>query len=366
MNILEALPGGVALFAEAYQRKLASEGRGGGKVGAEAITELRDAMKNKQVKGDILLYAGQQAGQRAAPGLAAAMTASQAEQSRFQNAYNELARVASENGVESGFARLFRALKDGAKESLPLVKGLAGAFDEVTKYAAVALLTFQDIQRFFQGRDSLIGDTLFPDKESQEAAFTFMERFKGFWSEIKTLIGSIVDGWKMLFSAINWGSLLQGAGAFFSVLQNLFGALNAAISGNYAEAAERLKSAAGTALTPVTTVVNGASNLAVSTLEGIDPRVPVGSQPRPVLGLGNTQSGLDYKTEQQAQLQMAAAENAKNGFPNVTGVMPMKPSETTVTVNVYDAHDVDKISAVIQQVMEDTFRSVNVDNPNQE
>lgn len=366
MNILEALPGGVALFAEAYQRKLASEGRGGGKVGAEAITELRDAMKNKQVKGDILLYAGQQAGQMAAPGLAAAMTASQAEQSRFQNAYNELARVASENGVESGFARLFRALKDGAKESLPLVKGLAGAFDEVTKYAAVALLTFQDIQRFFQGRDSLIGDTLFPDKESQEAAFLFLERYKGLWKEIGVLMGTVADGWKMLASTINWGSLLQGAGAFFSVLQNLFGALNAAISGNYKEAAERLKSAAGTALTPIVTVVNGASDLAVSGLEALDPRVEQNSQPRRNITLREIKSDLDYKTEQKAQLQMAAAENQKNGFPNITGVMPMKPSETTVTVNVYDAHDVDKISAVIQQVMEDTFRSVNVDNPNQE
>lgn len=364
------MPGGVALFAQAYQRKLASEGRGGGKVGAEAITELRDAMKNKQVKGDILLYAGQGAGEMAAPGLAAAMTASQAEQSRFQNAYNELARVASDNGVESGFARLFRALKDGAEESGPLVKGLAGAFDEVTKYAAVALLTFQDIQRFFQGRDSLIGDTLFPDKETQESAFMFMERYKGFWKEIKVLMGNVADGWKMLASTINWGTLLQGAGAFFSVLQNLFGALNAAVSGDYSEAAKRLMSAATTATTPVRAVVDAAADAAApawSTLGAIytlDPSL-LGAKP-PKLGDLGTTSGLDYKAEQQAQLQMAAAENQKNGFPNITGVMPMKPSETTVTVNVYDATDPQKVGAVVQQVIEDTFRSVTVDNSNQE
>ena len=49
-QIAEALPGGVAVFAEAYQRKLAAEGRGGGKTGSEAIQELRSAMERREVK----------------------------------------------------------------------------------------------------------------------------------------------------------------------------------------------------------------------------------------------------------------------------------------------------------------------------
>ena len=71
----EALPGAVSLFADAYQAKLKAEGKGAGdKTGADAIKELRAAMKKGEVRGDILPYAGIIASKRAEQGLPAAQT----------------------------------------------------------------------------------------------------------------------------------------------------------------------------------------------------------------------------------------------------------------------------------------------------
>jgi hypothetical protein len=95
-QIAEALPGGVALFADAYQRQ-----SGGNLKGTEAIQALRDAMEKRQVKGDILPIAAQIASEKAASGLSLASKASQAEQARAQNALNDQAITASKGGVES-------------------------------------------------------------------------------------------------------------------------------------------------------------------------------------------------------------------------------------------------------------------------
>ena len=194
-QIAEALPGGVAIFAEAYQRQLAAQGKGGGKTGSEAIAELRAAMEKRQVKGDILLYAGDRAGEMAQPGLTAAQKASQAEQARFQNAYNELARVASDAGVESGFARIFRVLNIGASESGGLVKSLAESFDAATRAADGLLLWPQSFKRALEGRDSLVADWL-----GLEAT----EQLKDDWAEIRFAIESIMGQ-----STPNWMPTLE-------------------------------------------------------------------------------------------------------------------------------------------------------------
>lgn len=364
-QIAEALPGGVTVFAEAYQRKLAAEGRGGGKTGSEAIQELRSAMERREVKGDILLYAGQRAGEMAQPGLSAAQKASQAEQARFQNAYNQLAMVASNAGVESGFARLFRAMADGTREASPLVENLAKGFDEVTKYASVALLTFQSIQRFFQGRDSFLGDKLFPNEEDREAAFAFVERLKGVYSEMGGLLGKVADGWKMIFAAIDWGSLLKGLGSVMSVLQNLFAALNAAISGDYSAAWENLRSAASTATTPAKVVLNEANRAGVGVLAKLDSRVDDNYTTGDLFSTKPVKSQLDYETEQKAQRQMAAAQAAKEGYQNPVGIFPMEKQvgQVTATFNIYDATNPDKVGEVVRIKLEDMFKAVNAENP---
>lgn len=184
-QLAESLPGAVSIFAEAYQNQLAATGKGGGKQGQEAITELLAAMKKGQVKGDILTYAGTVASQRAAPGLASASTASQAEQARYQNSVNDLAVVASNAGVEEGFARIFRTLNAGMSESNGLVKTLAEGFNEATKWGDDLLLWPQSFNRALEGRDSLVANWLGVDKT------------KGLisdWKQIKDIWGQLTNG----------------------------------------------------------------------------------------------------------------------------------------------------------------------------
>lgn len=172
----------MSLFANAYQRKLAAEGKGGGKQGKEAITELLAAMKKGEVRGDILKYAGLEAGERAAPSLAVAAKASQAEQARYQNSVNDLAVVASNAGVEEGFARIFRTLTEGLKESNSLVEGLASGFNEATKWADDLLLWPQSFIRALNGKDSLVADWL--GKEQTTQLISDYNQIKAIWTEL--------------------------------------------------------------------------------------------------------------------------------------------------------------------------------------
>ena len=161
-QLAESLPGAVSLFARAYQKQI-----GGNKTGQEAITELLDAMKKGKVKGNVLTYAGALASQQAQPGLEAASKASQAEQARYQNTLSDMAIVASNSGVEEGFARIFRTLNAGLSESGDLVKVLAEGFNEATKWADDLLLFPQSFIRALEGKDSIVADWLGVDKTKQ-------------------------------------------------------------------------------------------------------------------------------------------------------------------------------------------------------
>ena len=181
-QIAEALPGGTALFAQAYQAKI-----GGGKTGADAIQQLLADMKKGKVTSDILTYAGAVASQRASQGgaLTTASQASQAEQARYQNSVNDMAVLASNSGVEEGFARIFRTLNAGLSESGDLVRKLSEGFNEATKWADDLLLFPQSFVRALEGKDSLVADWLGVDKT---------EQLQKDWKDIKqifTEIGSI-------------------------------------------------------------------------------------------------------------------------------------------------------------------------------
>lgn len=163
MNMIAlALPGGKSLFAEAWQKQT-----GGKLTGQQAEDALLKAIKGRQVKGNILTEAADIASERAAPSLEKASQASQAEQSRYQNSIADLAKVASEAGVEEGFARIFRTLTAGLSESNDLVKGLAESFNEATKYASELLLFPQSFIRALEGKDSLVADWLGADRTKQ-------------------------------------------------------------------------------------------------------------------------------------------------------------------------------------------------------
>lgn len=161
-QLAESLPGAVSLFARAYQQQI-----GGAKTGQEAITELLDAMKKGKVKGNILTYAGALASQQAAPSLEPSGRASQAEQARYQNTITDLAVVASNAGVEEGFARIFRTLNAGLSESNGLVQGLAEGFNDATKWADDLLLFPQSFVRALEGKDSIVADWLGKDATAQ-------------------------------------------------------------------------------------------------------------------------------------------------------------------------------------------------------
>lgn len=181
-QLAESLPGAVSIFAQAYQNQLAATGKGGGKTGQEAITELLAAMKKGNVKGSILNYAGDVASQRAAPGLQAASQASQAEQARYQNSLNDMAVIASGSGVEEGFARIFRTLNGGLSESGDLVRTLAEGFNEATKWADDLLLFPQSFVRALEGRDSLVADWLGVDRTKD--LVEDWKQIKDLWKEI--------------------------------------------------------------------------------------------------------------------------------------------------------------------------------------
>lgn len=174
-QIAEALPGGTALFAQAYQAKL-----GGNKTGADAIQQLLADMKKGKVTSDILTFAGTEASQRANKGgaLGAASQASQAEQARYQNQVNDMAVLASNSGVEEGFARIFRTLNAGLSESGGLVRSLSEGFNEATKWADDLLLFPQSFTRALEGKDSLVADWLGIGQTSQLVKD---------WKDIKTL-----------------------------------------------------------------------------------------------------------------------------------------------------------------------------------
>ena len=169
------MPGGTALFAQAYQAKL-----GGNKTGADAIQQLLADMKKGKVTSDILTFAGTEASQRANKGgaLGAASQASQAEQARYQNQVNDMAVLASNSGVEEGFARIFRTLNAGLSESGGLVRTLSEGFNEATKWADDLLLFPQSFIRALEGKDSMVADWLGIGQTSQLVKD---------WQDIKTL-----------------------------------------------------------------------------------------------------------------------------------------------------------------------------------
>lgn len=212
-QIAESLPGGTALFAKAYQDQI-----GGNKTGQEAISQLMADMKKGKVKSSILTFAGSRASNQANAGgaLSSASTASQAEQARYQNSVNDLAVMASNNGVEEGFARIFRTLNAGLSESGSLVRGLSSGFNEATKWADDLLLFPQSFVRALEGKDSLVADwlgiestkQLREDWQSIKEAFTSISQLK--FDFLPTLESTTKEIAAILNSIAGFSEWIQG------------------------------------------------------------------------------------------------------------------------------------------------------------
>lgn len=335
-QIAEALPGGVALFAEAYQRQT-----GGNLTGTEAIQALRDAMENRKVKGNILPVAAQIASEKAASGLSAASKASQAEQARAQNALNDRAITASNAGVEEGFARLFKTFAVVLNESGPLVEKMAQGFNNISLYASSALLSVQSITRFFQGRDSLLGDKLFPDEESQAKAFLFLENFKSLMTEMDKLTSNIYNGWSMLLDKLGSSKVLDAFNTSLSIMANAAGVFNNLAEGNVSGAVDAAKSVGQNYLNTVTLPGRTGANAILSSFT--DTRIPA------PFDEGNSQ--IDFNANYRAE-QARMAANARNQYA-LPGIN--QPLNGVSSTNLEIKMDV-KIDAATPEDFNDKFQ----------
>lgn len=347
-QIAEALPGGVALFAEAYQRQ-----SGGNLRGTEAIQALRDAMESRKVKGDILPIAAQIASEKAASGLSAASKASQAEQARAQNALNDRAITASNAGVEQGFARLFKTFAITLQESGPLVEKMAQGFNNMSLYASNALLSIQSITRFFQGRDSLLGDKLFPDEESQAKAFVFLEQFKTFMSEMDKLTMNIYNGWSMLLDKLSSSKILDTFNTSLSIMSNTAATFNKLAEGDFSGAADAASGAGKRYINTITAPGRSGANALLSTFT--DRRIPT--------PFSDADSQLDWQANYRAeQARLAAASKNQYALPGINQPLnglqaanleiKMDVSITAANPEDFNSQFQDKFKSVIESTLQ--------------
>lgn len=215
-QISEALPGGTALFARAYQAQ-----KGGNLTGQAAIIDLMENMKKGKVNSGILTYAAADASRQANAGgaLTQASKASQAQQQRFQNSVSDTAIIASQNGLESGFARLFKTLSIGLTESNGMAVSLARSFDFSTIQLEKLLLFPQSFTRALEGRDSLVADWL---------GIGATEKLREDWEQIRKALSDIssisMPSWMPSFeSTAKEVAAIMGAFAKFSSTTSAIG-----------------------------------------------------------------------------------------------------------------------------------------------
>lgn len=357
----------MSIFGQAYQ-----EMTGGNLTGQAAIAAIMEAIPKGNVKSaEILPLVARIMRERAAPKLDVAMKTSQAQQARFQNMTADMAILASNSGLESGFSRLFRALADGLREAGPMIESLSRGFDDLTKGVSSALLVVQSFQRFFQGRDSAIGDMLFPTEENREKAFIWLEATKNAFSAIGDLITMAADGWKMLFSMIDINYILDALTAVSNRITNIAGAFVKLGEGDFSGAFEQLKSVGAdvikTATAPGRAVVDSALGVVTSTvndgLNAIGPNNPY--LPRVATLTVATPSGYDpasHLAKIQAQ-ETRAKVGAMNNYqlPGINMPLNGKPANSVdvrVMVDIKAANPEDfqeQFKTTFNKVIQDTM-----------
>lgn len=346
-QIAEALPGGVALFAEAYQRQT-----GGTLQGSDSISALRDAMKNKKVKGNILPIAAQIASEKAASGLGAASKASQAEQARAQNALNDKAILASNSGVEQGFARLFKTFAIVLNESSPLVEKMAQGFNTMSMYASNVLLSVQSITRFFEGRDSMLGDKLFPTEESKDKAFLFLEQFKAMMVEMDKLTSNIYNGWSMLLEKLSSSTILDTFNNSLSIMANTAATFNKLAEGDISGALDTAGGAGKKYVNTITAPGRAGANALLAPFT--DKRIPTPFR--------DSDSQLDWQANYRAeQARLAAASKNQYDLPGITQPLnganstnleiKMDVSITAANPEDFNAQFQDKVKSIFESTL---------------
>lgn len=214
-----------AVFAEANQMR-----KGGSLTGAAAAAELmKDMERGEVMAADILPIVAKLLKEMAKGGIEEARKSSTAEQARFQNSITRSAQNASDNGLETGFARLFRTMTTALDEGQSAVESMARAFDKVSQYVSFIMLIPQSFKRAFEGRDSYMADIL--GEENIKIVKGFTEGLSNLTSEIKTALGFAIDGWGMIFGEFG-DEMLNFAAKLSNILMYSFKALNQAMSGD--------------------------------------------------------------------------------------------------------------------------------------
>ena len=231
-----SLPGAKAIFAEAWQKKT-----GGNLTGGKSIQALEAAMKKGEVRGDILNYAADIASERSQTGLEKASHASQAEQGRFQNSVSDMAIVASDAGVEEGFVRIFKTLREGIEESKGLVESLSRGFNSATQAWSELFLIPQDLQRMFDGKDSVIADWLWGKGKDGQETLAHMLEIKNMFTNIKDLGKLSYTGLKKLFDLMSENQGLQFFGKPLATLNKGLSSVLALGNGDTTSAGEKAK-----------------------------------------------------------------------------------------------------------------------------
>lgn len=143
------------MFAEAYQIKT-----GGSLKGADARAALMKAMEDGLVKSDILPLVAKLMNELSKGGIEKARTSSIAEQERAMNALTGrygLLQTFSEGGGEQGFARFWRETAKIFEAMKPLVQGLAGAFNDLTRVMQPLRMVFEGWNNILESTSELTG-----------------------------------------------------------------------------------------------------------------------------------------------------------------------------------------------------------------
>lgn len=143
------------LFAEAYQIQT-----GGNQTGAEARATLMKAMEGGLVKSDILPIVTKLMNELSKGGIEKARTSSVAEQARAENALTGrggLLQTFSNSGGEQGFSKFWKETARIFREMKPLVEGLGGAFNDLTKIMQPVAMVFEGWNKILETTSQLTG-----------------------------------------------------------------------------------------------------------------------------------------------------------------------------------------------------------------
>jgi len=112
------LPGGVAAFAEAYQRMT-----GGKLTGQESIAAfISDASKGKIASAPLIEHFSEVLKNKSQKGLEVTRTSAQTAQANLANQFNQMFNLANKGGLDKNFADLFNGLTDALRDITPILQ----------------------------------------------------------------------------------------------------------------------------------------------------------------------------------------------------------------------------------------------------